>query len=73
MRKKMTTEEFDSYPNSFRENNVPMMGFPLLYLFVNTYTGESKWLPLEDGTNLDEYWERDPDQKPIPVYPYSWI
>lgn len=25
MRKKMTTEEFDSYLNSFRENNVPMI------------------------------------------------
>lgn len=50
-----------------------MMGFPLLYLFVNTYTGESKWLPLKDGTNLGGYWEQDLTQKPIPVYPDSWI
>lgn len=50
-----------------------MMGFQLLHLFVNTYTGESKWLPLEDGTNLGGYWEQDTTQKPISVYPDSWI
>ena len=50
-----------------------MFDFPLLYLFVNTYTGDSKWLSLEDGNNLDEYWELDPMQKPIPIYPDSWI
>lgn len=47
--------------------------FIKLYLFVNLYTGESKWLPLEEGMNLGEYWEQDPTQKPIPVYPDSWI
>ena len=50
-----------------------MFNFPLLYLFVNLYTGESKWLPLEEGNNLGGYWEQDPTQKPIPVYPDSWI
>lgn len=49
------------------------MKFPLLYLFVNTYTGESKWLPLEEGVNLNGYWEQDITQKPIPIYPDSWI
>lgn len=34
-----------------------MFNFPLLYLFVNTYTGESKWLSLEEGNNLGGYWE----------------
>ena len=46
--------------------------FPLLYLFVNTYTGESKWLPLEEGNNLGEYWEQDPTQAPIKEYPESF-
>lgn len=50
-----------------------MIGFTLLYLFINLYTGESKWLPLEEGNNLGGYWEQDPTQKPIPVYPDSWI
>lgn len=50
-----------------------MFNFPLLYLFVNTYTGESKWLSLEEGSNLDEDWEKDPTQKPIPVYPKNWV
>lgn len=50
-----------------------MFNFPLPYLFVNTYTGESKWLSLEEGSNLDEDWEQDPTQKPIPVYPENWI
>jgi hypothetical protein len=49
-----------------------MFNFPLLYLFVNLYTGESKWLPLEEGNALGGYWEKDPTQKPIPVYPDSW-
>ena len=50
-----------------------MFNFPLLYLFVNTYTGESKWCSLEEGSNLNEDWERDPTQKPITVYPDDWI
>ena len=50
-----------------------MFNFPLLYLFVNTYTGESKWCSLEEESNLNEDWERDPTQKPIPVYPNDWI
>lgn len=50
-----------------------MLNFPLLYLFVNTYTGESKWLSIEDGNSLGGYWELDPTQKPIPIYPDSWI
>ena len=49
------------------------MDFPLLYLFVNLYTGESKWLPLEEGNALGGYWEQDPTQKPIKAYPDSWI
>lgn len=50
-----------------------MFNFPLLYLFVNTYTGESKWLSLEEGNNLGGYWERDPTQKPVTIYPNNWI
>jgi hypothetical protein len=50
-----------------------MFNFPLLYLFVNLYTGESKWLPLEEGNALGGYWEKDPTQKPITVYPDSWV
>lgn len=34
-----------------------MVGFPLLYLFVNLYTGESKWLSLEEGNALGGDWE----------------
>lgn len=52
---------------------ITMFNFPLLYLFVNLYTGESKWCSLEEGANLGEYWEQDPTQKPIPVYPNNWI
>ena len=50
-----------------------MYGFPLLYLFVNLYTGDTKWCSLEEGINLGGYWEQDPTQKPIPVYSDSWI
>ena len=50
-----------------------MFDFPLLYLFVNRYTGESKWCSLKDGNNLDEDWEKDPTQKPITIYPGSWM
>lgn len=50
-----------------------MFDFPLLYLFVNLYTGDSKWLSLEEGSNLDKNWEQDTTQKPITVYPNSWI
>lgn len=50
-----------------------MFDFPLLYLFVNTYTGDSKWLSLEKGNSLGEYWELDSTQKPIPIYLDSWI
>ena len=50
-----------------------MFDFPLLYLFVNTYTGDSKWLSLEEGNSLGEYWELDLTQKPVPIYPDSWI
>ena len=50
-----------------------MFDFPLLYLFINLYTGDSKWCSLEEGNNLGEYWEQDPTQKPIAVYPDSWI
>ena len=50
-----------------------MFDFPLLYLFVNTYTGDSKWLSLEDGDSLSEYWELDFTQKSISIYPDSWI
>ena len=54
-------------------NNNTMFDFPLLYLFVNLYTGDSKWCSLEEGNNLGEYWEQDITQKPIPVYPDDWI
>ena len=50
-----------------------MFNFSLLYLFVNTYTGEAKWLSLEEGNSLGGYWEQDLTQKPIPVYPDNWI
>lgn len=50
-----------------------MFDFPLLYLFVNLYTGDSKWCSLEEGNSLGEYWEQDLTQKPIPVYPDNWI
>ena len=50
-----------------------MFDFPLLYLFVNLYTGESKWCSLKEGNYLGEYWEQDPTQKPITVYPDGWI
>lgn len=46
--------------------------FPKLYLFVNTYTGECKWLSLEDGNELDDYWELDSVQAPISIYPESF-
>ena len=36
-----------------------------LYLFVNTYTGEAKWLPLKEGLALGEYWEQDLTQAPF--------
>ena len=55
------------------KKNTTMFDFSLLYLFVNLYTGDSKWCSLEEGNNLGEYWEQDPTQKPIPVYPDSWI
>lgn len=50
-----------------------MFDFPLLYLFVNLYTGDSKWCSLEEGSYLDENWEQDTTQKPITVYPNNWI
>ena len=50
-----------------------MFDFPLLYLFVILYTGESKWCSLEEGNYLDEDWEQDPTQKPITVYTDNWI
>jgi len=37
----------------------------MLYLFVNTYTGEARWLPLEEGLALGGYWEQDPTQAPF--------
>ena len=49
-----------------------IFNFPMLYLFVNTYTGESKWLSLEEGNNLGGYWEQDPTQAPIKEYPESF-
>ena len=57
----------------FREALINAENALLLYLFVNLYTGDSKWCSLEEGNNLGEYWEQDPTQKPIPVYPDSWI
>lgn len=56
-----------------KTQSVSMMGFPLLYLFGNTYTGETKWLPLEEGNALGGYWELDSNQKPIPIYPDDWV
>lgn len=50
-----------------------MFNFPLLYLFVNTYTGESKWCSIEEGNNLNEDWKKDPTQKPVQIYPDNWI
>lgn len=43
------------------KTTITMFNFPLLYLFVNLYTGESKWCSLEEGANLGEYWEQDQD------------
>lgn len=57
-------------------DNKNIFNFPLLYSWVNMYTGESRWLSMEDGNQLkekDDYWECDEQQKPIPIYPDSWI
>lgn len=38
------------------------------YPVVNTYTGECKWLPLEEALELessDNYWEIDHSRSPI--------
>jgi hypothetical protein len=40
------------------------MNYTFVYLFVNTYTGECRWLSLEDGNELDNCWELDPNQAP---------
>lgn len=50
-----------------------MFGFSknILYLFVNTYNGDTKWLTMEDGQKLineDGYWELDSSQAPFQVY-----
>ena len=50
-----------------------MFDFPLIYLFINLYTGASNWCSLAEGNQLGEYWEQDTTQKPIPVYPDDWI
>ena len=49
-----------------------IFGTPELFLVVNTYSGESRWLPLNEATELiqkDEYWEIDSSQKPIHEVP----
>lgn len=55
-----------------------MIGFAkgTLYQFINTYTGESKWLPMNEGQKLiaeDDYWELDNTQKPISIYDESML
>lgn len=46
---------------------------PIVYLYVNTYTGETKYLSLEEGESLGGYWERDPTASPQKIYPDSWV
>lgn len=45
-----------------------IFNFPVVYLYVNTYTGETKYLSLEEGESLGGYWERETQRLPHKKY-----